>query len=209
VADRADALVAILDRAADPPERSSIDRDDLYALLERAFPGRSELHRDLEVLVLEQVGEVAGAGGYALRIGDWRLDVPTRALQTAIASAMLAGTIHVAGVTSIPVTVLAVVLPFVVDIERIEVRTRDRMVMAALREQELTGREAVDALYERLPDDVRGQLTRFEFADTFDRLTAAGMLSRARLSRSDVTAADVQVIAAEIHALTVRQQDHT
>ena len=69
----------------------------------------------------------------------------------------------------------ALVLPFLVDVERIEVRTRDRIVRAHLSDPD--GIDDPEAAYAALPDDLREQLTLLEFADTLDRLRVAGRLS--------------------------------
>lgn len=75
---------------------------------------------------------------------------------------------------SIPVVLLALVLRFLVDLERVEIRTRDRIIRAALKEP--IDFDDVAAVYAKLPADIRAQLTLFEFADTLDRLRAAGRL---------------------------------
>src|SRR5439155_11016337 len=70
------------------------------------------------------LAEAQPLDAFALRVGPWRLDLPTRLAQAAIASAALSGAIEVAGVSSIPVVLLALVLRFLVDFQRVEVRTR-------------------------------------------------------------------------------------
>ena len=166
-------LLATLESA--PTEGAlALSREELSQTLEWLFPEERELHAELEVVVLQQIAESQPLDAYALRIGPWRLDLPTRLAQAAVASAALGGAIEVAGKTSIPVVLLALVLRFLVDVERVEIRTRDRIIRAALKEP--IDLDDVAATYAKLPEDIRVQLTLFEFADTLDRLRAAGML---------------------------------
>lgn len=160
--------------ASNPAERVSIDREAIYELLEQTFPGLPALHADLEIIVLEHSARTVPVDPFALRVGSWRLDLPKTLLQSSLATAVLAGAISIGGPASVPVAVLAVVLPFLVDMERVEVRTRDRIVLAALRRTIPAEEHDVARLYEELPDDLRHQLTLLEFADTLDRLRLAG-----------------------------------
>ena len=128
---------------------------------------------DIELLVLQAAASSIDVDPFALRVGHWRIDMPKRLLQSTVATGALAAAIAAGGVSSVPVAVLAVVLPFLVDVERIELRGRDRIVLAHLRDAAVTGGNP-EAAYARLPPDLRGQLTLLEFADIWDRLLDAG-----------------------------------
>ena len=80
-----------------------------------------------------------------------------------------------------PVAILAIALPFLVDIERVELRGRDRVVLGRLRE--LSGGDAQVA-YGLLPEDLLEQVTLLEFADVWQRLCEAGELAPSTDPRS-------------------------
>ena len=46
------------------------------ALFDQLFPRQQELHADLEVAVRDRVTERVDLGPYALRVGQWRIDLP-------------------------------------------------------------------------------------------------------------------------------------
>lgn len=47
----------------------------MYAVFDQLFPRQQELHADLEVAVLHRVTESVDLDPYALRAGQWRIDV--------------------------------------------------------------------------------------------------------------------------------------
>jgi hypothetical protein len=163
---------------ADGIERERLSREQLIATLQSAFPDCEDLHRELEIVVLQRIATQQAIDAYALQIGSWRIDLPVRLAQSAASAAILTGAIAITGDASVPVAVLALVLPFLVDIDRVEVRTRDRIVLAHLQDEiDLTDPEST---YRRLPEDLREQLTLLEFADTLDRLRAARLIPDGR-----------------------------
>jgi hypothetical protein len=148
-----------------------VDRDALVSL--HSTLSVDARFQDFELVILQAAAADIDVEPFALRVGDWQIDMPQRLLQSATATAVLAAAIAADGLSSIPVAVLAVVLPFLLDIERVELRSRDRIVLAWLRDVDLAGGDPESA-YGRLPEDLRLQLTLLEFADVWDRLIAAG-----------------------------------
>ncbi len=112
---------------------------------------------------------------FGYRVGRWSADVRRSTVQSAVAAAVLALGARAAGINSLPVAVLAVILPFIVDIDRVEVRASDREVVAALRRASPIRGTAND-WYDVLPTDVAQQITRLEFLDVLERLSAAGLV---------------------------------
>lgn len=167
-----DLLAAILD-----PESGqgnvSVDRDSLAAV--HATLGAGSAFADFELLVLQAAADDVAVEPFALRVGQWHIDMPRQALQSAVATAVLAAVIAAEGTAGVSVMILAVILPFLLDVERIEPRGRDRIVLAWLKD--LDGDAAdPESAYLRLPEDLRGQLTLLEFADVWERLLAAGAI---------------------------------
>jgi hypothetical protein len=111
----------------------------------------------------------------ALRFGHWRIDAQRSLVQAAAASSVLALAVHEAGLTSVPVALLALILPFLVDVERVELRPSEKLLLAALRENADTGGDAAQ-WYASLPRELQAQLTMLEFADALEHLRAAGAI---------------------------------
>jgi hypothetical protein len=111
----------------------------------------------------------------ALRLGNWRADMPTKILQSGVTAALMVGAIEAAGINSTPVVVLAAVVPFLVDVEHVEISQSDRMVFAALKTNLVTPQER-RALWGSLPADLQHELTFLEFVDLLERLEQAGVI---------------------------------
>lgn len=154
--------------------RLTLRRESLIDPLQQLFPGRLDLHQSLEVVVLQQIAHSQPVDAFGLRVGQWRIDMPTRLMQAAVSASVLGGAIAVTGESSVPVVLLALVLPFIVKAERIEVRTRGRIVRAHLTDRQLL--DDPEAAYATLPEELRRRLTLLEFPDTLDRLRAAALL---------------------------------
>jgi hypothetical protein len=115
-------------------------------------------------------GTGTAAEGYEIRTGAWRLD-----LNAAIAKAAACGTVTTLilrglSTDSIPATVLSVIAPLLFELERVEVSAGDLVVHAQL--TEALGDDVVHLteMYERLPCDIRDELSVREFVDTVERL---------------------------------------
>jgi hypothetical protein len=111
----------------------------------------------------------------ALRLGNWRADMPAKILQSGVTAALMVGAIEAAGINSTPVVVLAAVVPFLVDVEHVEISQSDRMVFAALKANLVTPQERRD-LWDSLPADLQHELTFLEFVDLLERLERAGVI---------------------------------
>lgn len=121
---------------------------------------------------------VAGLGEEELhaRPGGWIVGLSDAAARGTLAAAVTAGVLAAAGFDQLPALVLPAVLPMLVDIERVELSASEDHLLASLRLQpELT--EAVhspEAVYDRLPEDLRDQVSLLDFLDFVERLVAAG-----------------------------------
>jgi hypothetical protein len=111
----------------------------------------------------------------SLRLRNWRVDMPAKIFQSAVTAALMVGAIEAAGINSTAVVVLAAVVPFLVDVEHVEISQSDRMVFAALKADLATPQER-RALWDSLPSDLQHELTFLEFVDLLERLAQAGMI---------------------------------
>jgi hypothetical protein len=86
----------------------------------------------------------------------------------------------------VPVVVLASIVPFLVEIERVELTPGDKLVVAALRAKALSGGDDHD-WYRALPPQLRAQLTQIEFLNLLDRLREAGMVTTSPAGANQLT----------------------
>lgn len=113
-----------------------------------------------------------------MRTAGWKLDLNAAILKSVSTATLTTATLSVMGADSVPATVLSIIAPFLFEIDRIEVEAEDFWVHAHLV-------EVVDAndvtrmsdLYDRLPSEVREELTVREFAGVVERLQEARLLT--------------------------------
>lgn len=141
---------------------------EFVAALEAAFDLRSTEVRT----VLRSAPRATGttAEGFEIRTGAWRLD-----LSAAVAKAAACGTVTTLvlrglGTDSIPATVLSIIAPLLFELERVEISAGDLVVHAHLTDAIGTDVVQLREMYERLPDDIRDELSVREFVDTVERL---------------------------------------
>jgi hypothetical protein len=125
--------------------------------------------------VLRQVLSDLADEPLAVRLGGWRVDVSATALRAGVGASLMVAAIEAVGIDSVPVVVLTAVLPFLVDIEHIEVSPADRIVLAALKTN-LASPQNRRALWDALPPDLQHELSFLEFADLLDRLSQANLI---------------------------------
>lgn len=118
-----------------------------------------------------EVGAVDDA--FELRLGQWRINLPTAIARGLVNGAVLTAALAAKGESSLTATVLSVIVPLVFDLDHIDVSASDRTVYAHLARDAPT-RKHVDEWYDDLPADVRSEVTRLEFVDIIERLDAAG-----------------------------------
>lgn len=111
-----------------------------------------------------------------MRLGPYKMDTPRAAVKAAVTAAVLALAIEGAGLDSVPVVVLASVVPFIVEIERVELTPGDELAVAALRTTAPPGGDDRD-WYLALPPELRAQLTQLEFLDLLGRLRDIGIVT--------------------------------
>lgn len=114
--------------------------------------------------------------GLDLRLGAWWLDVRRATLQSIIGSAILVPVCLAAGV-AIPTVLIPAILPFILALERMELKDSDRYLLARLAPALDQPRGPLE-LYASLPEDVRHEVSRVEFLDLLQRLRTAGELTR-------------------------------
>lgn len=152
------------------------------ALIDGLLRGAGVEGTMIDAAVREQVlAEFGRASGdpFQMRVGGWRIDLRKSVVQATFASALMIAAINVAGEGSIPIEILAIALPFLVDVERIEVSVADRYVLGEMRLRDLQP-ATVEDWWTSLPSRLREEMTHLEFLDLIGRLRDAGALKLTR-----------------------------
>jgi hypothetical protein len=136
---------------------------------------------DLDPGTVERVARLAryllaADPALGMRLGSFQIDASRAAVKAAVTAAVLALAIEGAGLDSVPVVILAAVIPFLVEIERVQLAPGDAVVVAALRSVASPGGDDRD-WYLALPGELRSQLTQLEFLNLLGRLREAGIVT--------------------------------
>ena len=105
---------------------------------------------------------------FEVRIGDWRLDATVATARALVNGVVLTAALAAKGESSIPATVLSVIVPLVFDLERVAISASDRTVYAALL-RDAPDRRAIDGWYNSLPTHLQAEITNLEFRDLIER----------------------------------------
>jgi hypothetical protein len=111
-----------------------------------------------------------------IRTGAWRLDLETAVLKAVSCSIVTTLVLQGLGADSIPASVLSIVAPFLFELERVDVAAEDVWVHARLLDATQGDVVHLRELYERLPADVRAELSERDFVGVVDRLHAARLV---------------------------------
>jgi len=112
-----------------------------------------------------------------MRTGTWCLDLEAATVKAVSCATVTSLILGCMGAQSIPVTVLSIVAPFLFEVERIEISAGDVWVHASLLDAASGDTVHLPELYERLPPDVRNELTIRDFIAVVERLQRASLLS--------------------------------
>lgn len=160
-------------------ELSIEDVDRLCALLglDGDDPTRDEVTDELGRLGRASEGDVP-ADSYGFRVGQWRIGLGGPGVRTALISAVVAASLAQRGFEEVAIGMATVVIPTVLDVERIELRASDRRLLLRLRLKEAVrdGFMTEDELYATLPEEDRRTVNRYDFADFVSRLRDAGLV---------------------------------
>lgn len=134
-------------------------------------------------------GEPAPDGEFELRVGNWRLDMAKSGIRATVMAAILSATMVATDTKEISVALLTAIVPSIIDIENVSLSDGDKKLLLEVRRlPDVTDRlVSIDDLYDRLPDDIRDRLNRFDFADFIERVRNAdeayGTADRVRIRK--------------------------
>ncbi len=122
-------------------------------------------------------------GELHMRPGGWRINLSASVARTVLAAVIVGGALATVGADQIPLQLLPVVLPFLVDIERVRLNRADRELLIPL-QQAAFGIEGLalhpEVLYNRLDPAVRNDLNYLDFLGFLERVIELGELDNAR-----------------------------
>ena len=135
----------------------------------------SRLGELCEDILLEAVSD--GDDAFHMRPGGWRVNLAGGAVKALLVTVVLAAALFFSGADDIPLELLPVVIPLLVDVERVRLSRRDEELLIPLRvaSDGVTGMALRhEGLYNRLDPAVREQLNYGDFVDFCERLIKAG-----------------------------------
>lgn len=186
-----DDALSVLLRAAglEPVEVSSADlgSDDLLGLwllvsTDESGPGFDDFAAAvMDVCAAEWPDGSAPPDELGLRLGRWRIDLAKAGIRTGLLTAVVASALVERGMTEFSIGFATAVLPTVLEIERIELSAKEKMLLADLRLTPAiqTGWANEDELYLMLPLPAREVVNRYDFADFVQRLRELGEIDEA------------------------------
>lgn len=135
----------------------------------------SRLGELCEDVLLEAVSD--GDDAFHMRPGGWRVNLAGGAVKALLVTVVLTAALFFSGADDIPLELLPVVVPLLVDVERVRLSRRDEELLIPLRvaSDGVTGMALRhEGLYNRLDPAVREQLNYGDFVDFCERLIKAG-----------------------------------
>jgi hypothetical protein len=170
--------LSLADAIAGAAVPTELDQPALLRLLRDATGITPETH-PFAVIAAEDALATNGRATPVLEVrpGGWVVDMTSSLARTAVTTALMTAVMYAGGFDQIPAYVLPAVLPLLVDLDRVRLSRSDRKLLALLR---VNAGAAMgqpvhpDVLYNRLPADVRQDVSPLDFTDFVERLIAAG-----------------------------------
>jgi hypothetical protein len=124
------------------------------------------------------IAALPDGSGLRVRPGGWVVDIRSSVIRTVVAAALVGGALWHVGLDQLPGYVAPAVIPLLVDVRKVRLSRADDRLLVDLRLTSTTAQMdwpwPADALYGRLPADVRERVAPGDFADFVDRLVQAG-----------------------------------
>lgn len=108
-----------------------------------------------------------------IRSGAWRIDLPTGIVKAILSGAVTTTILRMLRADSVPLSVLAFIVPLIFEIRQVDLLPSDVMVHATLLVDADDQPHKLVELYELLPANIRERIGLPEFADVIERLLQA------------------------------------
>jgi len=153
-----------------------VDRDWLVGFLgEIGITADTPLAEISEDLFLHASGQLSGE--LEMRPGGWKVGLSGQAIKAALVTVVVGSAMFAGGMDEIPKEVLLVVVPVLVDIEKVRLNRREKELLVRLRSS-AAGLEGLalhpQVLYDRFDAGTRSRLNFDDFAAFMDHLIDAG-----------------------------------
>jgi|GEM_PF-2593278 len=112
---------------------------------------------------------------YEIRTGSWRIDLPPATAKAVLSGTIAATVMQHMGTGGFPAAILCAVAALLFSIHRVEISRGDLVLHATLLGAGPATADDLSSLYQRLPGDVRNELTVAELADLIERFQHAGL----------------------------------
>lgn len=113
-----------------------------------------------------------------MRTSGWVLDLKAATMKSIAAATLSTATLSLMSAEAVPVTVLSIIIPFLFEIDRVEVSAEDVWVHAHLKASAADeSQSSLAELYTSLPADVQAELSTREFVGVVERLQEARLVS--------------------------------
>ncbi|MCB9317583.1 MAG: hypothetical protein H6569_15690 [Lewinellaceae bacterium] len=112
--------------------------------------------------------------------GGWTINLKAGLAKTVLVGASLCGIFSQMQGIQIASTVLPTLLPFLFEINRVELSAKEEYILAKLLVKNSVKKHlhSADELYDKLPKDVRKMINRLDFIDFLEKLDMAGHIRR-------------------------------
>lgn len=141
-------------------------------------------------------GSSAPDGEFELRVGSWKLDFGMQVSRSSLMAAILGAIMVATDTKEIGVALVAAIVPSIIDVDDISLSAGDeKLLIDVQRLPDVTDRLVrVDDLYDRLPEEIRDRVNKYDFADFIERVRTAdqgvgddkGRLIRVRKPGEDI-----------------------
>jgi hypothetical protein len=116
--------------------------------------------------------------GLRMRPGGWTVDLTNTTVRVVVASGLIAACMWYTGLDQLPAFILPQVLPLLFDITKARLTRQDERLLLNLRltmtTEQLQYPWSPEALFQRLPEDLRSVVSSQDFDDFIRRLVQAG-----------------------------------
>lgn len=136
-----------------------------------------EARQAFEQAFLHYIGEQQAISDLAMR-GGWTFKLKAGLVKTAISGAFMSGLFCFMQFDAIGAAVLPSILPFLFELDKIELSRKEETILAQLllREEVKTNLHSAEELYALLPPATKILLNPLDFQDFLDQLDLAGHL---------------------------------
>ena len=154
----------------------------LHTIWGKHMPNRDyatmEAAQVFEKAFLQYAGEDQEETDLAFLQGGWTFKLKAGLVKTALSGAFMAGMFCWIGFESVSAAVLPSVLPFLFELEKIELSQKEETLLAKLlvREEVKQKLHSTTELYQMLPAATRKMINELDFQDFLEKLDLAGHL---------------------------------